>query len=252
MTGVQTCALPISAGMDDYISKPISMTKLKETLKKYLLKDVKVEYIEEESEDLKVLSTTDFSIWDEKEALARLGGSQKILNKILEIFLVDIDKQISMFKNSIDLHDLQNCELSAHTIKGSAANVSAKKLQNVAKELEKIVKDGDTKKLKKGLALLENNAKEVVDILKEYLKNIKEDDTKIIKISIKELVSILNTLKEQLEEGAFIDTEIFDIFKADFNKKIVDNLAKLKKEINHFNSSKAIEIIDEAIQNIDI
>ncbi|MCF6339328.1 MAG: response regulator [Sulfurimonas sp.] len=168
----------ITSGMDDYISKPIDMTKLKETLKKYLLKDVNVEYIDEESEglkldkqkDLSVISTAKFSIWDEKEALTRLGESHKILNKILEIFLIDIDKQINMLKNSIDLQNLQNCELYAHTIKGSAANISAKKLQNISSLLETAAKNSDIKKLKKEFILLENYAKEVVNILKEHLK----------------------------------------------------------------------------------
>ena len=163
-----------AAGMDDYISKPIDPELLKTKLIKHLLNG-EVQYTAEIQEAItQVESTTqevDLNVWDENLAVQRLGGSHEILKKILVVFLDELATQVKELKIALDNKDEDTIRLHAHSIKGGAGNVSANKLQELAKSIELAAKDGDIDIaiLEEEFFALEVAAKELSEILQDYL-----------------------------------------------------------------------------------
>ncbi|MBW2027510.1 MAG: Hpt domain-containing protein [Deltaproteobacteria bacterium] len=62
--------------------------------------------------------------------------------ELMDVFLRDAETQFEQLKNALHQGDKKSLERTAHTIKGSAANICAKVLSNVAHEIEKAAKAG--------------------------------------------------------------------------------------------------------------
>ena len=166
-----------AAGMDDYISKPIDPEILKKKLIQYLL-DGEIAYHESSAPQKEMITQVETitqvennDAWDEELALQRLGGSVDILKKILVVFLEELTTQLMDLKKALDENDTDRIRLHAHSIKGGAGNVSAIKLQDLAKSIELGVKYGkkDITQLQEEYIELEKSAQELKTLVEDYL-----------------------------------------------------------------------------------
>jgi HPt (histidine-containing phosphotransfer) domain-containing protein len=82
-------------------------------------------------------------IFDRKALLERVGGNEQFLTELLVLFLDEVPKLIKAIDNSIDINDEEVLYRSAHTLKGSAGNISALELYEVSLQLEQAAKVGD-------------------------------------------------------------------------------------------------------------
>jgi len=157
-----------AAGMDDYISKPIDPELLKTKLIHYLLEG-KLEYEEYHKVNPQKVQqandTIDKSIWNKDEVLVRLGGSEKILEKILDVFQKEMQEEIEKLSEALQNKDRENIRLHAHTIKGASSNMGASKVQHLAKEIEHSSKEEDFEVLKEKYQLLQRDLEELLHLL---------------------------------------------------------------------------------------
>ena len=135
----------LEAGMNDYVSKPVTPQGLAETLEKWLPKD------RDEGERIKDergLEKTEGSpaaeppIWDRAGMLERLMDDEDLAKTIRDGFLADIPQQIQVLKAFLEAGDVPGAARQAHTIKGASANVCGERLRAVAFEMEKAAKTG--------------------------------------------------------------------------------------------------------------
>jgi two-component system sensor histidine kinase/response regulator len=136
----------LEAGMDDYISKPISPQALAEALEKWL------DLAHEQSPRLPAPRgaaepTAGLLVFDRPALLARLMGDEVLVKEITAGFLADMPKQIHMLKKLIDKGDAGSAGGQAHAIKGASANVGGLALSAVAHEMEKFGKAGRREEL---------------------------------------------------------------------------------------------------------
>jgi PAS domain S-box-containing protein len=136
----------LEAGMNDYVSKPVSPQVLAVRLEKWLPKDkIEDERLKEDQGPAKTQEeeTVEPSVWNKQRLLDLLMGDEDMTAIILNAFLVDIPLQIQSLKTFLKAGDVRGAERQAHTIKGASANVGAERLQAVAFEMEKaaIAKD---------------------------------------------------------------------------------------------------------------
>ena len=236
------------AGMDDYLSKPINPRKLKEKLKKYLsyTEGDNIEQALHVEEDI-VQNEVENEIWNSSEALARLGGSHKLLSKIINVYLEDTENQLQSLKSAIDSDDREGIKHYAHTIKGSAGNLSALKLQDLAKSLEYASATLEITELKDISLHVEQACRDTKEIFDEYLFSIKDGKEKEKTITKYDLLSSLKALHVEIINSEFIDSEELELFKVSFNASIDDKLKILKNKVDNFLSDEALEIIDDIV-----
>ena len=126
------------AGMNDYLTKPISPRELVAVLRKWLG--------DEEENDRSSTSfldagqngerSADRSLWDQEAFMDRLMGDEELAKTVLAGFLQDIPAQMDALRKAIERRDGGVIRRLAHTLKGAAANIGATAFSKRAGELE--------------------------------------------------------------------------------------------------------------------
>ena len=130
----------LSAGMNAYVPKPINVKTLVSTLSKYLLV---LDKNETKTSDTVTSNDVDAECFDETVLLNMLMGDEELAHTILNEFLADLPKQIDNLEKLLVDGSAEDIAKQAHTIKGASANVGAKALTNVARQIEDIARRGD-------------------------------------------------------------------------------------------------------------
>jgi two-component system, sensor histidine kinase and response regulator len=141
----------LEAGMNDYISKPISPESVTQALERW-----STSTRNEKNDISKSDPGSDGEVFDRSKLLERVGGDLDICTDILNTFLTDIPKRIKGMEEAYSKGDMEILRREAHTVKGAAGNVSATLLHEAAVQLEATVVSGNRDPLRKDLDKLTN------------------------------------------------------------------------------------------------
>jgi CheY-like chemotaxis protein/HPt (histidine-containing phosphotransfer) domain-containing protein len=122
----------LEAGMNDYVSKPISPESLVTALDKWLPNDNKKTRPESTSKG----ESDEPAVFDYDGMMKRLMGDSKFAHQITGIFMSDMIKQINKLKQTIHDGDCKTIEFCAHTMKGAAGNIGTDRFRNIAAHIE--------------------------------------------------------------------------------------------------------------------
>ncbi len=117
----------LAAGMDGYVSKPVDP-------------DVLFAVVEQEpsAEPAPADQPPIQPVLDRETLLARVGGDTRLLGEVIQLFLEDCPRQLSLIKTAIDDGDADRIRTTAHALKGAAGNMSAKALFDSAHVVERL------------------------------------------------------------------------------------------------------------------
>ena len=156
----------LAAGMDAYISKPINSVELFRIISQFSSNS------NPENESVANRYSTN-DVLDYETALERLGNDKDLLDEALKIFWEDVPTLAKRLKNGLQASDCQLVQREAHSLKGAAAAIGAKRLRETALRLEIAAGEKDYEKCLPLAPVLE-----------------------------KELVAVMNSLKAKLAVGA--------------------------------------------------
>ena len=146
----------LSAGMDDYISKPFNQDKILKVFQKLFgekklsesLKDESTQKVITEKEGSQQLSN-DYPVQGNKVGIPvidqsvlnslrdlQMPGKPDILKRVISAYLSSTAPLLVTLKEAYSAKDIEGTQNSAHTLKSSSANVGAIKLSELCKELE--------------------------------------------------------------------------------------------------------------------
>lgn len=237
------------AGMDDYIAKPINTVTLKQTLIKWLFNQEiqTLTTVQNESQlaQLKVV------LWDEQEALARMGGNRELLIKIIRSFLLDSNNSLNALRTAIEDENTNDAQLHAHSIKGAAGNVGALKLQAIAKTLEDAAHKKNLVVLKEAFPECEAILKATQHLLEEYVAREIQPTKEKKHLDPPKMVIALQSLKNDLESGTFIDTDTMELFTESSDTDMNTKLDGLRNFVERFENQQAIEVIETIMSELE-
>jgi two-component system sensor histidine kinase/response regulator len=166
----------LEAGMDDYLSKPISPLALAEALEKWSGKAREKQSLAApavaaacaaETPREEGGSTGEAPVFDRQALLARLLGDEALAQDIIAGFLDDAAKQMDALRAFVGRGDAESAGGKAHAIKGAAANVGGLALSAAARELEKAARAGRMEEAPALLTELERQFERLTALLRE-------------------------------------------------------------------------------------
>ncbi len=131
----------LEAGMDDYVTKPIDVTRLAATLRKWLAEPAEVPTADATER------TGDTEVFDQRvvEQLASLPGTDggTLLDEVAELFRGRAGKRVRTVIGRLAAGEWAAAAEEAHALKGMSASIGARRLAAVAHEAQEAGRRGD-------------------------------------------------------------------------------------------------------------
>jgi PAS domain S-box-containing protein len=144
----------LAAGMDDYISKPIALEKLKSVLENWSaqLKIANPKFNGEEAKN----PTADIQSLVDMARLHEIAGADlEFEREILQAFVVDTGNYLEAAKGALASGDVQTLARRAHQIKGVSATAAVRLMPEMADQLQSLAESKDWEGATKIIAELE-------------------------------------------------------------------------------------------------
>jgi PAS domain S-box-containing protein len=137
----------LEAGMNDYVTKPVSAQALADALERWLPRDdgeipAHAPAGPPAAAPAKA-EGTDAPVFDRAGMMARLMDDEDLARNVVDGFLEDVPRQIEALRTNLRAGDAPGALRQAHTIKGASATVGGEAMRAVAFEMEKAAIAGD-------------------------------------------------------------------------------------------------------------
>lgn len=163
----------ITAGMDDYITKPVAIKEIKRVFSQWLVrKDMDNNEEITNSDSVEVNSDENWAelpLFNKSELVDRFGGDESIVSVIIPAFLEDTEKLLLQLNSAIESDNFKEIGRLGHSMKGASANVGCESFMALAYSVELAGKESDDSQLSTLVPLLNNTFSELKVRLKEEI-----------------------------------------------------------------------------------
>ncbi|TAK60021.1 PAS domain S-box protein [Methylobacter sp.] len=233
------------AGMVDHVAKPIDPDELFRALLKWIKPKIAAvtsekATAEKQESDLPVIDGLDVEL-----GMRRVLGKKPSYLKMLRNYVVNQENTSSELRAAIDADDRASAERIAHSAKGVSGNIGAIGLQEIAGELERMIKEGaDRDDILAKLAIFSQQQSALIKALKanlpaEKVRNPTEN------VDTSKAAEVLTRLKKLL---AFDDSKSKEVFEENFGLLRVvlgtEVFTKVDQAVKQFDFALALQHID--------
>lgn len=254
----------LQAGMNDYISKPIdtnillhkiafwsNMKRMTSPETTAMPPITKVDEGEASSTCDEIISKV-IGI-DVQTGLERVGGNRNLYCSLLRKFRKNHKEVVKEIRNALYHGDLKAATVLAHTIKGVAGNIGARKVYLDAEELENELKADRQDYVEPLLMQLNQELVQIFDSIALMEKEAEESET------IDRCVTEMSLLKPSLYklEKLLQDNDIEAVQSAETialyttNTVFAEKTTRIKDNINQYDFEGALVILNEIIINME-
>lgn len=156
----------IAAGMDDYVSKPLRLSKLQQMIAKYCLGYEVPDAGAGEPGTSRLMDIAQQPHFVFENGLKTTAGDVSRLRQLIDVVMDGFPGQLKHLTVAFNRGDLESAERIAHTIKGDAAHIGAERVRNTAATLELAVRDG----LNEQWSVLTQELEQSVELLTDALE----------------------------------------------------------------------------------
>jgi two-component system, sensor histidine kinase and response regulator len=137
----------LSAGMDDYLSKPLNRLELENAIERWGI-DSGSGASEEHGHSRREKSgaaaaTPPEEIFNRTELLERLGGDQEVFQEVLQSYLAEWPKLLGGVQEAVGSKDVLALQKAAHSLKGAMLSIAAPAASAAARLLEEAARRSD-------------------------------------------------------------------------------------------------------------
>ena len=111
-------------------------------------------------------------VFDYDDFLERMDGDMDLLKEVIEIFLDDSPNLLAALRLALRSRDAAAMEKAAHTLKGAAANISAKRLQQLSNIMQEMIKKDHIAHLERLFGDIETHYEVLDRVLRARLKSL--------------------------------------------------------------------------------
>jgi PAS domain S-box-containing protein len=154
--------LCLEAGMDDYVSKPITAARL--------LAAVEGAMVEERDEP----------VIDMDILMARTKSRADVVVKLASMMLEQVPESMHEIRASIEREDKKSLYRAAHKLKGSVSHFGAKAAYESARRLEQAGRSGDIEEARRAFAMLEKEMDSLIETLRDFLEQ--DEDSQSVSV----------------------------------------------------------------------
>ena len=125
----------IEKGFDDFLAKPIDISKLDETLNRWISEDKRERGFgkKEITEDVQLPFINGIDI---QKGIRMTGGTEEGYRSVLSIFRIDAQKHLRFLLKAPEENDLSEFIINVHAIKSASASIGAAEISADAERLE--------------------------------------------------------------------------------------------------------------------
>jgi signal transduction histidine kinase/CheY-like chemotaxis protein/HPt (histidine-containing phosphotransfer) domain-containing protein len=248
----------IENGFNDFISKPIDVSKLDEILNRWIPEEKKEKGVERRNQ----VSDYDISIIpdvDTAKGIAMTGGTAAAYKQVLAIFCKDVQDRLPILKktqeaNLLSADTLPEFITNIHALKSASASIGAGEISTQAAELEGAGKTGN-------MAFIREHLPAFAQQLAELVKNIHaaitlpEEDVNVSEninqtADISGFIFIFRELAEALKSrnAVEIDRIFEELNQKPLDAKIREVLQKISDDVLMTEFENALKTIDEVLR----
>jgi signal transduction histidine kinase/DNA-binding response OmpR family regulator len=160
----------LTAGMDDYLSKPVRSKELFETVARLLHRpDLASPPPAEGDPDRSVATTPSAEKPDWLLAMQSMNFGEEAIHRLLHAFALTVPERLASLQEAVDLADSARVILLSHTLKGSLVVFGAKHSAELAGRLEQGGREGKLEEAAALLAKIRESVAPLLDSMRAYL-----------------------------------------------------------------------------------
>ena len=261
----------LSAGMNDYIVKPIKPATLYGTLLRWLRPDVDANgahkqmmvykpAISEKLTDLPHLEGVDTQV-----GLGSVNGDWKLYTKLLNNFYSRHQGIKEEIQRELELGRQDVAQRLVHTIKGVSGTIGAKKLSEISAQLEFAIKKGSSDQIPKLMESFTHELGRIMTALDAFMHDMDsghtedstgegEPETQSTKgLDVHRIKKLIQELSVLIDERDSDVIKVIDKIKSMLGSTLVsDNLSKLESQLNSFKFEHAKETLEAVTRELDL
>lgn len=174
----------ISAGMNDYLSKPIDEDLLIKTLYKYVETGAEVDSLSEFQPHASGVSTVEISAsntseeasgtiansfyWNYEKALQRVKGKENVLKRLVSLFLDDMPNRMDCLSGAIEKEEITEVQVCLHAIKGITGNLNCDALFDLTLAMDRFAEKNQLSDLHDTWPQYRKTFETVFSVLQDY------------------------------------------------------------------------------------
>jgi signal transduction histidine kinase/CheY-like chemotaxis protein len=249
----------VENGFDDFLAKPIDITKLDDILNRWISKDKRIQRAEENNETAQIAA--EFPAIpgvNVQTGISMTGGTVEGYYSVLSIFYKDAQERLNFFEKEPEKDNLSLFITNVHALKGSSASIGAAEISTEAARLESAGKEGDIAFIRKNLIKFTEGLSTLAKGIKVALELYKSDGENAVsaeKVMSSESVSVINLLLSELEDALIarktdkIDHTLGMIYKQSMDTVMKESVDKISDDILMAEYNSAVKKIEELLHD---
>lgn len=105
-------------------------------------------------------------LWNRDAAISRLGGNEGLLNRIVDMFLAQIEQKHDALIKAVAEMNLEAVRFTSHSMKGVSGDVGADAIRGKAAAIEMKAKQDDTNSLHEDMSELRALISQTIKVMR--------------------------------------------------------------------------------------
>jgi signal transduction histidine kinase/CheY-like chemotaxis protein/HPt (histidine-containing phosphotransfer) domain-containing protein len=172
----------IEKGFNDFLAKPIDISKLDEVLARWITKEKRERRTEKEMEmeqektTLTNGSAAGISGVDIQKGISMTGGKMIFYRQVMDLFCEDAQERLSVMQNAPETADLSEFVIHVHSLKSASASIGAAEMSRCAAELEAAGRAENLDFIRENLPVFAKRLADLIGGIQAWKNAVKEQD----------------------------------------------------------------------------